>query len=73
LQKLIEAVLAAKLSTWKEKYDRPGDDGCCDRRSTSLRLDVCGADGKWARYRGGWHSPVGQAADLRAVLEALNF
>jgi len=72
-EKLQAAVRAARLSTWKQSYNRPGDDGCCDRVSTGLSVDVCGADGKWTRYQGHWYSPVEQPADLRAVLAAMNF
>ena len=73
LQKLNQAILAAKLTTWKSNYNAPGDSGCCDRVSTGIHLDVCGPDGKWIRYSGSWIAPVGMPADLEAVLNALNF
>lgn len=72
-KKLNDAVLAAKLSSWKTNYNQPGDDGCCDRISTGLTLRVCGADGKWVRYSGGWYSLYEAPADLRAVLDATRF
>ncbi|HJX84433.1 MAG TPA: hypothetical protein VJ723_08835, partial [Candidatus Angelobacter sp.] len=53
LAKLNQAILAARLSSWKTDYNPPGDNGCCDRIRTSLKLRVCGADGKWTKYEGG--------------------
>jgi hypothetical protein len=69
LRKLNAAVLAAKLSTWKASY---GDGLCTDCGTTTFRLEVCGADGKWVRYSGSWqHPPL--PPDLEAVLAAMNF
>jgi len=73
LEKLNRTILAAKITTWKQNYNLPGDDGCCDRVSTGLSLDVCGSDGKWTRYQGHWVSPSPMPPDLEAVLEALRF
>ena len=51
LEKLNRAILAAKPSTWKASY-RSGR--CNDCVSTTFRLEVCGADGKWVRYSSAW-------------------
>jgi hypothetical protein len=73
LEKLNRAILAAKLSTWKDDYNPPGDDGCCDRIRTSLKLRVCGLDGKWTKYKGGWYRLSSPPPDLEAVLAAAEF
>jgi len=73
LDKLNHAILAAKLSTWKDDYNPPGDDGCCDRIRTSLKLRVCGPDGKWTKYEGGWYRLSSPPPDLEAVLAATEF
>ena len=73
LEILNQAILAAKLSTWKDHYNRPGDDGCCDRISTTLKLRVCGPDGKWTRYEGYWVDLYSPPTDLEAVLKAAYF
>jgi hypothetical protein len=73
LEKLSRAVLAAKLSTWKDDYNAPGDNGCCDRIRTTLKLRVCGPDGKWAKYEGGWEQRTAAPPDLEAVLAATEF
>jgi len=72
-KRLSDAVLAAKFSAWKTDYDRQGDDGCCDRVRTELKLRVCGSDGKWGLYDGSWYSLYAAPADLRAVLDAARF
>jgi PAN domain len=73
LEKLNRAILAAKPATWKENYNRPGVPECCDLVFTSLQLDVCGPDGKWIRYSGGWIFPYMLPKDLEAVSAALEF
>ena len=73
LEKLNRAILAAKFSTWKDDYNPPGDDGCCDRIRTSLKLRVCGPDGKWTKYEGGWYRLSSPPLDLEAVLAATEF
>ena len=73
LEKLNQAILAAMPSTWKDDYNRPGDDGCCDRISTTLKLRVCGPDGKWTRYEGYWVDLYSPPTDLEAVLKAAYF
>ncbi len=72
LEKLNRAILAAKPETWKENYNRPGADACCDLVTTGLHLDICGPDGKWTRYSGSWIFPYMQPADLKAVMAALD-
>ena len=69
LRKLKEAILAAKLSTWKASYNGTCDD--CPRQT--LRLEVCGADGKWVRYFGTLNSLPVAPVDIEAVLAAMNF
>ena len=73
LTKLNQAILAARLSSWKTDYNPPGDNGCCDRIRTSLKLRVCGADGKWTKYQGGWYTLSSPPPDLKAVLDATEF
>ena len=73
LEKLNQAILAAKLSDWKADYNPPGDNGCCDRIRTSLKLRVCGSDGKWTKYAGGWYTLSSPPPDLKAVLAATEF
>jgi hypothetical protein len=73
LEKLNRAILAAKLSTWKDDYNEPGDNGCCDRIRTTLELRVCGPDGKWTKYEGGWEQRFAAPPDLEAVLAATEF
>ena len=70
LEKLNRAILAAKLSTWKPRY---GSGNCNDCVHTTFQLEVCGADGKWQRYTGGWDIPLPMPPDLTAVLAAMNF
>lgn len=72
-KKLNDAILAARFSSWKADYNQPGDDGCCDGIHTELKLRVCGTDGKWTRFSGGWYSLYGAPSDLRAVLDATRF
>lgn len=73
LEKLNRAILAAKLSAWKDDYNPPGDNGCCDRIRTTLKLRVCGPDGKWTKYEGGWEQLSAAPPDLEAVLAATEF
>jgi len=70
LEKLNRAILAAKPATWKTSYV---GGGCHDCVRTSLRLEVCGADGKWVRYFSHWELPAPLPADLEEVLVATKF
>jgi len=69
LRKLRETILAAKLSTWKASYNG----ACSDCPRQTLRLELCGGDGKWVRYFGTMESLPVPPADIEAVLAAMNF
>jgi len=70
LEKLNRAIMAVKAAAWKVNY---GTGNCYDCVRTGFRLEVCGKDGKWARYSAYWDIPLGLPADMEAVLAAMKF